>query len=293
MHLIRRIIIGLGVTIAAACLVAIILFNWSVTGWKALTVPTGSMRPNINPGSLVLVRSVPNSSLHIGDVITYANPLEKDSTISHRIIKTYLLGGKIPAFITKGDANPSADQPIVGGLVKGKVMFSIPYVGTALSWTHTLIGILIIIYIPALFIMFEEVKRLVTYYRQMMPYKTALILKRERENAKGISKFGVATVMSLLILAGSIAFAFPVYALLKSNTVTLGPNNLKVAPITPPHTCSTNTTNNNTVIISNTTTQTATTGNANNSNNTTGGSATSGNATNNNSTSVNVTITNC
>jgi len=295
MKLIRRIIIGFGITVVALCLGAIVLFNWSVTGWKALAVPTGSMRPNINPGSLVLMHSVPANSLRPGDVITYINPHDMKSTISHRIIKTYKISGKIPAFVTKGDANPSADQPIVGGLVKGKVMLSIPYIGTALSWTHTLIGILIIIYFPALFIMFEEIKRLITYYKQFMPYKSALVLAREKAQRKPVSKFGAAAIISALLLVGSVFVSFPVYALLHSNTVSLVNNHITVAVVNNGGGGggNTNCSSNTNINISNTTNQTATTGSANNAGNTNGGSATSGNVTNNNSTNTNMTITGC
>ncbi|MDB5182613.1 MAG: signal peptidase [Candidatus Saccharibacteria bacterium] len=252
----------------------------------------------------MLVHSVPISTLKIGDVITYANSLHKGSTISHRIIKMYKLGGIIPSFITKGDANPSADMPVVGGQVQGKVMWHVPYIGTALAWSHTLVGILIIIYIPAFVVMFEESKRLIAYYRQYAPYKTALILAREKADAKPMSKFGAAAVLSALLLIGSIFVSFPALALLKSNTVSLINNKLTSASpvITPPSggnttttTTNTNTTcqSNNNITVTNNTNQSSTTGDASTNGNTTGGNASSGNATNNNSSNTNIIITGC
>ena len=292
MKLIHRIIIGFGVGIAVICLAAILLFNWSVTGWKALAVPTGSMRPSINPGSLVLVHSVPDSSLKVGDVITYAGSSAKAKTITHRITKAYSISGKVPAFVTKGDANPTADRPIVAGQVQGKVIVAIPYVGTWLNWTHTLVGILIAIYIPALIIMVQEMRRLMAYYRQFIPYKTALILAREKERAAGKPKYAAAVGLSAILLLGSIFISFPVYALIHSNTVALSPNTLSVEPQNNGG-GGTNCTSNNNVNVNNTTSQTATTGNANNSGNTTGGSATSGDATNTNNSSTTIIINGC
>ena len=55
MKLVRRIFISLGIMFFAVCCGAMLLTHWSAFGWKALAIPTGSMRPNIPPGSLVNV----------------------------------------------------------------------------------------------------------------------------------------------------------------------------------------------------------------------------------------------
>src|SRR5665213_74097 len=122
----KRLSISLTIAFFAVCCGAVLLFNWGSLGWKALSVPTGSMRPTIPPGSLVLMHSVPLSTLKVGDVITYTNPINMRSTITHRIVKTYKIDGKIPAFVTKGDANHISDRPIVGGMVQGKAIWHVP-----------------------------------------------------------------------------------------------------------------------------------------------------------------------
>jgi hypothetical protein len=219
---------------------------------------------------------------------------EKGKTVTHRIKKAYLLGGKIPSFVTQGDANSTPDLPIVSGQVQGKVVWSMPYIGSLLEWTHTIIGILIIIYLPALIIIIDEIKRLGAYYRQYVPYKTALILARERdlaENARSKFKLTAVPIISLLIVAGSVLFAFPVQAMLKSNNVALTNNRITVKKPTA-HTC-TNTTNTNNINISSTTTQTGTSGNVTNTNNTNTGNSTSGDVNNSNNTNISITITNC
>jgi signal peptidase I len=293
MKQIRRIFIGFSVALLVGCCGAIIMLNWSVSGWKALTVPTSSMSPAIQPGSLVLMHSVPNSELRVGDVITYANPQKPGTTITHRITDKYNINGNVPAFITKGDANTSPDQPIVGGMVKGKVIWTVPIIGKWLEWTKTWAGVALLVYLPALIVMFGEAKRLVDYYRTMMPYKSPLILAREKVRSKKKSKFAVASVGSVALLIGSVAFALPVQALLRSNVVRLANNTIRVAPITPPNNCP-NSGNNTTVVITdsggnvnvtNSNNQNAQTGNATSSN---GGNATSGNATNCNSTNINI-----
>jgi len=291
MNWVKKLGISLTVAFFGIACGAVLLFNWNALGWKALSVPTGSMRPTIPPGSLVLMHRVPVTSLKVGDVITYTNPLKPSTTISHRIVKTYKLDGKIPAFITKGDANPTADRPVVGGQVQGKAVWHVPYLGRAMMWSKTWTGIAVLVYLPALLIMFEELQRLADYWRREKPYELKLL---GTEPAHG-HKLAFATSVSVLMVAGSSLFAFPAAALLRSNNVTLGPNNLRVAAVTPPPpACTGNTTTttitgsgNNTVNVNNNNNQNANSGNATANG---GGTATSGNASNSNCTTTTITI---
>lgn len=170
MKLLRHIVIGLGVAGFTLAALTVLLFNRSALGWQALSVPTGSMRPTMSPGSLVLVHRVPLSSLKVGDVITHTNPLTMRTTLTHRIVKAYKVKG-IPAFITKGDANPGADPPVVGGLVKGRMVGHVPYAGALLMWAKTWTGITVLVYLPALLVMIYETRLLAAYLRQMKPYR--------------------------------------------------------------------------------------------------------------------------
>ncbi|HSX47309.1 MAG TPA: signal peptidase I, partial [Patescibacteria group bacterium] len=121
----KTILISFGTMFFVVCCSAMLLFNWHALGYKTLDVPTGSMRPTISPDSLVLMKSVPITAIKDGDIITYTNPRNLSETITHRVIKSYMIATKIPAFITKGDANPSTDPPVVSGYIKGKVVWDI------------------------------------------------------------------------------------------------------------------------------------------------------------------------
>jgi len=273
------------------CCGTVLLFNRPTLGWQLLSVPTGSMRPGMPPGSLVLTHRVSDSSLRVGDVITYTNPLTMRSTLTHRIIKVYKLDGKVLTFITKGDANPSPDPPVVAGLVQGIRVGHLPFVGYLFMWAKTWIGIAVLIYLPALVIMVEETRRLSAYLRKMRPY---------RLNGWATPKRSEQTMRPKLALAGSTAAAVMIIGFgwqtagalggsLHSNTVALAPNMLVVAKkhtSPPPTNCSSNSNVNTT----NSTTQTSTTGNSQSSN---GGDATSGNSTNNNDTNINITTNGC
>lgn len=292
MKVFRKIITGLGISTALIVGGGVLLFSLPGTGWKALSVQTGSMAPNISTGSMVFVHRVPTSSLGVGDVITYNSLQQKNKTISHRITQHYTADGRVPGFVTKGDANKVADAPIVAGQVKGKVAFHVPYLGKIAKLLMTWPVIIALVYLPGLLVMIDELKRLTAYYKTLMPYKAAIVLAREEAEAEGKFKFVAVPIISLLLVAGSILFALPVQAMFKTNSVKLDNNNLVVTKpvVTPPPT---NCSSNNNITVINTTTQSSSTGNANNSGNTNGGSATSGNATNNNSSNTNITIVGC
>ncbi len=285
----KRIFTGLGMILAVMAFVIVVLFSWSGTGWKALSIPTGSMRPAIPPGSAVLVHKVSPQSLKVGDVITYRDPLDARKTISHRIIDAYMINGKIPAFITKGDANKLPDQTITEGLVEGKVIWHVPHVGSWLIWGKEPIGLLALIYIPALFLMAEEVKRMSDYLKSIKLYQLPGF-RHVKNPSKLPKRIAATTAGSISIVIIGLFVWAPASALLQSSTVMLVNNRIAAKTIQPPPV--TECSNHTNVNITNNSSQTATSGSATSSGNTNGGTATSGTASNTNSTNNTVTITN-
>ncbi|HLC91824.1 MAG TPA: signal peptidase I [Candidatus Saccharimonadales bacterium] len=301
MKLIQRILISLGLIILVGGIGALLLVGLPFTGMKALTVATGSMNPTIPRGSLVLMHRVPTNSLKVGDVITYANLAKPGTTITHRIVKVYKLDGKIPAFVTKGDSNPTADRPIVGGQVLGKSVWHAVHLGSWIEFIKRPYVLLPIIYIVALIVTIGEIKRLITYYKTQEFHYAVPGFERLKETHRVLSgKLAAAMKLAVGTLVVMSAVAMPtVHALLRSNTVSLAPNNITVAPRPTPTQCQTNGTNttvivtgsdgNSNVNVNNSTNQNSSTGNTSSSG---GGNATSGNASNTNCTNINVTITN-
>jgi signal peptidase len=287
----RRIGISLGVVGFLLCALAVMLFNRPAFGWQALSVPTGSMRPSMPSGSLALVHRVPNSTLKVGDVITYTNPMTMKSTITHRITKIQKPHGSAMKITTQGDANPTPDQPFVAGLVKGRAVWHVPYVGAGLMWAKTWTGIAVLIYLPALIIMINESRKLRDYYKKMMPYH----LYAQHIEPMLSSRVKYASGIAGLLLIGGAALMPTVLAVDAStaNAVALAPNTLSLAiqvpPTTSPASCSSSTN----VELRNTSTQSASSGSVTSNGNASGGSATSGSVTNNNSTNTNVTVRGC
>lgn len=136
------------------------VFLWPHSGWRVYRVVTGSMTPAIPQGSLVVDHAMPPRNYQIGQVVTFISPYNTKETITHRIVGRGVLGA-IPTFVTKGDANNTPDRPIVGGNIVGRVVWHVPYAGRALGWLKIPAVFIGLIIIPALFIVFDEVRVLI------------------------------------------------------------------------------------------------------------------------------------
>jgi signal peptidase len=103
-----------------------ILIIWFVVGVFPIfptVILTGSMKPAIYPGDVVILRKVDPSEIKVGDVIQY---WRGDVFIIHRVIKIEATG----EFQTKGDNNISPDSNLVApGQVVGKMIGVIPKIG--------------------------------------------------------------------------------------------------------------------------------------------------------------------
>ena len=92
-------------------------------------IPTGSMRPTILPGSLVIVQGVSGpGQIHVGDIIEFS-PSWFNGSVVHRVVSEQSSQGET-LYTTKGDNNTSPDPlPVPYSRITGKVVLTIPYVG--------------------------------------------------------------------------------------------------------------------------------------------------------------------
>jgi len=120
------------------------------TDTPLVTVASGSMRPALEVGDLVLIHGIPASSIQIEDIIVFDSP-EGAHTI-HRVTRIEILQNGTIQFKTQGDANPDEDLKwILEQNVHGRVIYRIPYIGwLALDPTIPIIIISIIIIIALL-----------------------------------------------------------------------------------------------------------------------------------------------
>lgn len=172
--------------------------------------------------------SLPHPVTLAGDVITYNNPLSPGTTISHRIVKKYLIDGTVPGFVTKGDANKVADVPIVVGNVQGKVIWHVSDVGWWLMAVKKPVVILPIVYFAALLIMIEEIVRLRDYFKLATPYRASGYTRHDPVPNPATKRLAIGSALAFVFVFAGVAFGPSVAALLKSNSVTLTNNRISV-----------------------------------------------------------------
>jgi signal peptidase I len=149
----------IAVTLAAvaALLVAGLLLVPAILGYRTYVVTGDSMTGTLDRGSLVYERSVPVSSLRVGDIITYQPPpgaQARRQLVTHRIARISRDRRGERVFVTKGDHNAAAD-PWTFTLDRprqARYSFHIPYLGWAyaslsIGWVRALL-----LAIPALLV---------------------------------------------------------------------------------------------------------------------------------------------
>lgn len=151
-------IVGIILVIIFSFGVLVVFSMFPIAGnMKLLTVLSGSMEPQIHTGSLIFIK--PASEYNVGDIVTKTTD-EKDTTITHRIIEKEMIDGRA-MFMTKGDANNVADNEKVSQeKIVGKVFLNIPYLGYAVNFAKTKQGLILIIIIPAVIIVYEEILKI-------------------------------------------------------------------------------------------------------------------------------------
>ncbi len=106
--------------------VAIIWFSIGLFPIHPATVYSGSMRPAMDAGDIVIIAKVTPDTIKPGDVVQFR---EEDYTVMHRVVEIVEIEGST-FFITKGDANNNPDtNPVIPENVVGKVIFTIPRIG--------------------------------------------------------------------------------------------------------------------------------------------------------------------
>jgi signal peptidase I len=80
-----------------------------VLGYRTMTMLTGSMAPEIDPGDVTIVTPIAISEVTEGMVITYHRPIEDHSLVTHRVISVETGPDGTVSVQTKGDANAAAD----------------------------------------------------------------------------------------------------------------------------------------------------------------------------------------
>ena len=115
----------------------------NVFGYTYFTVSTGSMSGTIEVNDIIFVKITDKAN--VGDVITFKN--KKDEVITHRVIQKLS-----DTYITQGDVNNVADDPVPKEDVIGKVRWII-----SRSFILKLIAVFLILFIFLSLINFDKI----------------------------------------------------------------------------------------------------------------------------------------
>ncbi|HMM81781.1 MAG TPA: signal peptidase I [Terrimesophilobacter sp.] len=133
----------LGVGVSAGLLALVLLIGAmaivvpAITGSTPMTILSGSMTPTYPIGTLIIVKPVDPDTLAIGDTITYQIESGKPAVVTHRIIVTTARSDGTRTFTTQGDANNAPDaKQVFAAQIRGKVWYSIPYLGWVNTWVN-------------------------------------------------------------------------------------------------------------------------------------------------------------
>ena len=132
--------------------------KYSLFGVKLLVVKSGSMEPALKTGSLVVDKA--ESSYQKDNIVTFKDPNNPLETITHRIVDIETKDD-ISLYTTQGDANGTPDSTkILSDKILGKVVFDIPILGYIVAFTRTVPGVIILIIIPAVIIIYDEINKI-------------------------------------------------------------------------------------------------------------------------------------
>ena len=144
-NVVSTIVTVLAVIVASLALVLAVATHFSpkgqydAFGHPVMIVLSGSMTPVIRTGDLVIDDSVTPAQarhLHVGQIISVRDTPGSQTIITHRIVGVLHHGGSV-SYITKGDANQSADAtPRPSSDVVGIFSTAIPRGGYILNALH-------------------------------------------------------------------------------------------------------------------------------------------------------------
>ncbi len=124
------------------------------------TIISPSMTPNINVGDVVVAKKINGpEDIKVGDVITFisTSSISKGMTITHRVTEVNQAKNGYN-YTTKGDNNITPDtSPAEYDNVIGKVILRVPKLGKVQNLVANQGGWLVIVIIPALFIIITDI----------------------------------------------------------------------------------------------------------------------------------------
>ena len=123
------------VLVLAFCALAFAGYQVKTGQWHATPVLSGSMRPAMQPGDVVITQRVPISALRVRDVVVFYPPNQTTHQTVHRIV-SLTVKGNTTSITTWGDANLVADAAVssLKGTTAYRMVRVVPLVGYPAIW---------------------------------------------------------------------------------------------------------------------------------------------------------------
>jgi len=132
------------------------------TPYRFYVVRSGSMTPTIRPGDVIVTGPAPRL-VKPGQVVVFRMG---DDLITHRVVKVV----NKTQVRTKGDANPAPDPFLVPMAdIEASALFPIPYLGYLVWFIRSRLGWVLIVLLPALWILAGEIKNILEELRPVKP----------------------------------------------------------------------------------------------------------------------------
>lgn len=131
-HRARLLCFGVLAGLVAAAAAAVVSGDYQVR-----PVLSGSMRPGLPVGGLVIAHRIPIGSLQVRDVVVFRRPDRPAEIVVHRVV-SLSPGPAGPVARTQGDANDATDpwQIRLHGPTAYRAAFSVPLLGYPAVWVH-------------------------------------------------------------------------------------------------------------------------------------------------------------
>src|SRR3954471_9991765 len=98
-----------GLVVVAALAFAVLAVGPHVLGYRTMTMLTGSMSPQIDPGDVVISPPLDVQDVTEGMVISYHIPIDDHRVVTHRVVSVEHAADGSTTVQTKGDANEAVD----------------------------------------------------------------------------------------------------------------------------------------------------------------------------------------
>jgi len=190
---------------------------------KPLIVLSGSMTPIMLPGDIIVIKSVDQNELKVGDIVAFKPPRSGPNTlVTHRIISVE--EGKERLFQTKGDANNEKDAfKVPASEAVGKLVFVIPFVGYLTEISKNKNIFILTIILPACLLVIGEIRNLVKYSNPSIARK--IDIERKKSERRISYTFRLKRLTVLIIISGLVFACIITYNLGSNGSIIIETEN--------------------------------------------------------------------